>query len=145
MQTALWSVFGVALVTSVVTDVRWRRIPDWVTWPLLGTGLLLRGWMEGVGGVGTGLMSGLIGAGLAVLPFGLLALRGGMGWGDVKLMAGVGAVLGFPLVVAGMLFIAFAGALQAVAAILWRGRGGYIPYGVAIALGSFGALWWEMR
>jgi prepilin peptidase CpaA len=98
------------------------------------------------------------------------ALGGKMGWGDVKLMAGVGAVLGFPAVLAAAAFISLAGALQAVVTLLWHGAAWetlaamgrrwavrarlmqegaaseprrHIPYGVAIALGTFWAMWWQ--
>jgi len=167
---ALWTVLGVALVISVATDVLSRRILDVVTYPLMAVALGVRLWAEGVGGLETGLVSGVVsGVGLALLL--VPAARGGkMGWGDVKLMAGVGAVLGFPTVMAAAAFISLAGALQAVVTLLWHGAvwetlGGmvrrwavrvrlmhegavgaprrHIPYGVAIALGTFWAMLWQ--
>src|SRR5688572_7510105 len=97
---ALWTVLGVALVISVATDVVRRQILDVVTYPLMAVGLGARLWAEGVGDLESGLVSGVIsGVGLALLLV-PAALRGRMGWGDVKLMAGVGAVLGFPAVMA---------------------------------------------
>ncbi|MDY7230870.1 A24 family peptidase [Hyalangium rubrum] len=170
VQIALWTVLGVALVISVVTDVLRHRILDVVTYPLMVVGLGTRLAVEGVGGIETGLISGLVsGLGLAAL---LLpgALRGKMGWGDVKLMGGVGAVLGFPAVMAAGAFISLAGAFQAVVTLIWKGEvwdtlaaagrrwaikarllredstpaaQRHIPYGVAIALGTFWAMWWQ--
>jgi prepilin peptidase CpaA len=170
VQSALWTVLGVALVISVVTDVLRRRILDVVTYPLMVIALGARLWAEGVGDLETGLISGLVsGAGLAALlvPG---ALRGRMGWGDVKLMGGVGAVLGFPGVMAAAAFISLAGAFQAVVTLIWKGEvwetlsaamrrwavrarllstdaapgaQRHIPYGVAIALGTFWAMWWQ--
>lgn len=170
VQIALWTVLGVALVISVVTDVLHQRILDVVTYPLMVAGLGVRLATEGVGGIETGLISGLVsGVGLAAL---LLpgALRGKMGWGDVKLMGGVGAVLGFPAVMAAGAFISLAGAFQAVVTLIWKGEvwdtlaaagrrwavkarllredsgpaaQRHIPYGVAIALGTFWAMWWQ--
>jgi len=167
---ALWTVLAVALAISVVTDVLRRQILDVVTYPLVAVALGVRLWTEGVGGLETGLVSGVVaGAGLALLlvPG---AMRGRMGWGDVKLMAGVGAVLGFPTVMAAAIFISLVGAVQAVVTLLWRGAvretpghkvrrwavrvrlldesaarvaGPHIPYGVAIALGTFWAMWWQ--
>jgi prepilin peptidase CpaA len=167
---ALWTVLGVALVISVATDVLRRQILDVVTYPLMAVALGVRLWAEGVGDLETGLVSGVVsGAGLALLlvPG---ALRGRMGWGDVKLMAGVGAVLGFPAVLAAAAFISLVGAAQALVTLLWEGAvwetlgdvlrrwavrvrlmhegaaGGqqrHIPYGVAIALGTFWAMWWQ--
>ncbi|OJH35036.1 A24 family peptidase [Cystobacter ferrugineus] len=167
---ALWIVLGMALVISVVTDVLRRRILDVVTYPLMVVALGVRLASEGVGGLETGLVSGVVsGAGLALVLV-PAALRGRMGWGDVKLMAGVGAVLGFPAVMAAAAFISLVGALQAVVTLLWHGavwetladlvrrwavrvrwmqEGAvdaprrHIPYGVAIALGTFWAMWWQ--
>ncbi|HEX8536781.1 MAG TPA: A24 family peptidase [Cystobacter sp.] len=167
---ALWIILGMALVISVVTDVLRRRILDVVTYPLLVVALGVRLASEGVGGLETGLVSGVVsGAGLALVLV-PAAVRGRMGWGDVKLMAGVGAVLGFPAVMAAAAFISLVGALQAVVTLLWHGavwetlgdlvrrwavrvrwmqEGGvdaprrHIPYGVAIALGTFWAMWWQ--
>jgi prepilin peptidase CpaA len=169
-QIALWTVLGVALVISVVTDVLRQRILDVVTYPLVAVALGARLWAEGLGDLERGLISGVVsGVGLAAL---LLpgALRGKMGWGDVKLMVGVGAVLGFPAVMAAGAFISLAGAFQAVVTMLWKGEvwdtlsevgrrwaiqarllsadtapatQRHIPYGVAIALGTFWAMWWQ--
>jgi prepilin peptidase CpaA len=170
VQSALWTVLGVALVISVVTDVLRRRILDVVTYPLMVIALGVRLWTDGVGDLEKGLISGLVsGVGLAVLlvPG---ALRGKMGWGDVKLMGGVGAVMGFPAVMAAAAFISLAGAFQAVVTLIWKGEvwdtlsavlrrwairarllsadaapaaSRHIPYGVAIALGTFWAMWWQ--
>lgn len=170
VQLALWSILGVALLVSVVTDVLRRRILDVVTYPLIALALGLRGVSEGLGGLETGVVSGLVsGVGLALVLV-PMALRGSMGWGDVKLMAGVGAVLGFPAVLAAGAFISLVGAAQALVTIIWQGAvwetlaavgrrwagrlrllredsvpgpGRHIPYGVAIALGTFWAMWWQ--
>jgi prepilin peptidase CpaA len=167
---ALWTTLGVALVISVATDVLRRQILDVVTYPLVALALGVRLWAEGVGDLEAGLVSGVVsGVGLALMLV-PAAVRGKMGWGDVKLMAGVGAVLGFPAVLAAAAFISLVGALQAVVTLLWQGavwetlaelvrrwavkarlihEGAasgprrHIPYGVAIALGTFWAMWWQ--
>jgi prepilin peptidase CpaA len=79
-----------ALAAATVTDLRARRIPNSVTLPALLLGLALNTALQGMDGG----MTSLQGAGLALaalLP--LYALRG-MGAGDVKLMAAVGALKG---------------------------------------------------
>ncbi len=169
-QLALWSILGVALLISVVTDVLRRRILDVVTYPLILIALGVRLWAEGVGGLETGLVSGAVssaGLALVLVP---MALRGSMGWGDVKLMAGVGAVLGFPAVLSAGVFISLVGSAQALVTIIWQGAvwetlagagrrwlirfrlmredsvqgtARHIPYGVAIAVGTFWAMWWQ--
>ena len=93
-----------------------------------------------------------------------------MGWGDVKLVGAMGAAFGFPMVMAGLVFISLVGALQALVALLWHGAAWetaagwgrrwavraklmsspgpeqpprHIPYGIAIAVGSFWAMFWQ--
>lgn len=145
VQIALWGGLGVVLAISVATDLATRRIPDAVTYPALALALVVRAVAEGPGDLESGFWSGLLGGGSALAGFSLLAWRGRMGWGDAKLMGVVGAALGYPLVLAALVFISLCGALQAVVTLVWQ-RGAsrrYIPYGVAIALGSFWAMWWQ--
>jgi prepilin peptidase CpaA len=170
VQIALWTILGVALLISVVTDLLGGRILDVVTYPAMSVSLVLRLAVEGVGDPSRGLVSGVIAALGAMALFAALAWRRKMGWGDVKLMGVVGATLGFPLVLAAVLFTSLAGALQAVVTLIWQGRlreslagigrrwamrlrlvpkgqapgeQRHIPYGVAIAFGCAWAMWWE--
>ena len=162
----LAAILAIALGISVVKDLRSRRIPDAVTLPalalLLLARLLLTGW-DGPYGMAVGVVGAL--AGWAV--FRAIAWLGGMGLGDVKLMAAVGAALGWPLVLRALLFTAIAGGVQALVAavgsgrlgpalrgagaLLLRGhgstrrevapgRGEAVPYAVAIAAGTVLAL-----
>jgi len=84
----------VALVLAVCVaafyDVRFRRIPNWITLAAFLAGLGLNGWLHG----GPGLLLALMGGGLAMLIYFPLYLARGMGAGDVKLMAAVGALAG---------------------------------------------------
>jgi prepilin peptidase CpaA len=168
-QIALWTVLALALATSVVTDVVSRRIPDWVTWPTVAIALGIRFFSAGPGDLETGLLSGVVAAAGAMGLLSALAWRGSMGWGDVKLVGAVGAVFGYPAIIGALVFISLVGAVQAVVTLIWQGQvwetlsalgrrvavkvrlsaaegcaanSGQIPYGVAIALGSFWAMWW---
>ncbi|MGA9526138.1 MAG: A24 family peptidase [Myxococcaceae bacterium] len=170
VQIALWTILGVALLISVVTDVLGGRIFDVVTYPAMVGALMVRWVVEGLGDSERGLVSGVIGLVGAMALFGVLAWRGKMGWGDVKLMGAVGAAFGFPLVLAAVVFISLAGSVQAALTLLvqghlretlaasgrrWAQRLGlvprgdspgarrHIPYGVAIAFGCAWAMWWE--
>jgi len=162
-RLVLWSLLGLALVVSVITDLKSRRIPDFVTYPTAVLALAFRFWREGLGdlehGVVSGLVAGLASAGL----FALWAVRAKIGWGDVKLLLAAGCVFGYPLIMGALVFISLCSLLQAVVTLIWRGElaktlGGmlrlkrkpgtepvYIPFGVAIALGCFWAMWWDRR
>ncbi len=165
LSLLLDAVLALALVVSLVTDLRARRIYDLVTYPAMALALGLRVFLEGLGDLDVGLGSGVAGLVAAVGCFGAFAVSGkGLGWGDVKLAGVMGAALGFPRALTGVLLIAVVGALQAIVSLIWQGalsdtvrrvltKGGqgdgvdtpqrHIPYGVAIALGSFWAMWWD--
>jgi prepilin peptidase CpaA len=144
VQIALWTLLAAALLISAFTDIRQQRILDVVTYPVIVIALTLR-WVEwGWGSLEEGLLSGLVAAGLAAAPLAVFALRRTMGWGDVKLMAAVGAVLGYPLVWAVLLYVSLCGGVLTVVLLLWKGNRTYaVPYGVAIALGAGWAVWWQ--
>ncbi|HEY7115147.1 MAG TPA: A24 family peptidase, partial [Tepidisphaeraceae bacterium] len=79
---------------AAVVDVRSRRIPNWLTGSMILAGLVqgAAGWSSV--GVGPAVLGMLAGFGLTFVLFAL----GGMGAGDVKLFAGIGAWVG-PVVV----------------------------------------------
>lgn len=85
-----------SVVTAGVTDLWKFKVHNLLTLPLLASGLAYHGLLEGVADGAGGLTYSLAGAafGFAILfvPY----LMGGMGAGDVKLMAGLGAWLGMP-------------------------------------------------
>ena len=166
LKQLLFILLGVTVVVGVATDLKWRKIPDLLTYPAIAIALAARFWVEGVGTLDSGLLSGLAGLGATLLWFGAFALssKKGMGWGDVKLAGVMGATLGMPLALAAMVFVSLAGAFQAVVSLIWVGALSdtvrrvlarkvdgpdanpvkrSIPYGVAIALGSFWAMWWS--
>ncbi|UVT20572.1 MAG: prepilin peptidase [Nitrospira sp.] len=78
------------LGTAIVTDLRSSRIPNWLTFPAMGLGILIQAWIGGL----TGALSSLAGLGLGTGLFFLLYLSKALGAGDVKLMAAIGAMLG---------------------------------------------------
>lgn len=88
------------LVTGVavtVTDLRYRRIPNVVTFAMIGAGLvsnaLPSGWRVGAGDWKVGVYGFVVGLGILFVPFALNLVKAG----DVKYLAGVGA-LGGPMV-----------------------------------------------
>ncbi|HMH06531.1 MAG TPA: prepilin peptidase [Terriglobales bacterium] len=103
---------------GAVKDFRGHRIPNWLTYSGLLVALLVR---LGLGGW-TELRGGLLGMLFAGGIFFLLFLLGGMGGGDVKLMAAVGAWVGLAHVGILLIMSAIAGGLLAVGYVLVHKR-----------------------
>ena len=88
------SVLGVILTTvlgiAIVMDLRSSRIPNWLTFPAMGFALAGHAWLNGI----DGFLFSLTGFGLGLGLFFFIYLAGGLGAGDVKLMAAIGAFVG---------------------------------------------------
>jgi len=111
---------GVALVVAAgatLTDLQAARIPNTLTVTSGLAGLLAHSVLPGGAGWATSL--GGMAAGLAVF-FPFFAL-GGLGGGDVKLMAALGAWVGWPAVLSLALYTALAGGVVAFGVALARG------------------------
>jgi prepilin peptidase CpaA len=80
----------VVLVSAMCTDIRSSRIPNWITLTAMGFALFLHAWFDGVPGALFSLGGLVTGLGLFLFFY----LSGGIGAGDVKLMAAVGAMVG---------------------------------------------------
>ncbi len=143
MNPQLAIAVALGLVASV-EDLARRRVSNWISITALGAGFCCLGWERGWRGV----LSALCGSAAGFAVFVILYRLGGMGGGDVKLMAGLGAVLGWERLPAAVLCTAVCGGLLAV---LWLGtarlacgqagsRIEAIPYAPAIAVGSWLAL-----
>lgn len=139
IRAALLVTFA-ALAVSVFTDLRQRRILNWVTIPALALVLGLFGGASGWPLV----KNSLIGMAVCALPMLLAALPGWIGMGDAKLIAVCGAAAGFPASITVLLFVTVAGGLQAAISLAAaRARGlpppSHIPYACSIAAGALAA------
>lgn len=112
--------YAAALIVAIagcVTDLRFRRIPNVLTFGAAAGAAGYYVAASGVPGIGWSVAGWLVG-GLLFLP--LFALRG-LGGGDVKLMAALGAWVGPGAVVWLALYAALAGGVFALAVALGRG------------------------
>lgn len=117
-------------VVAVVTDLRARRIPNWLTFPAILVGLVINTtlppiFLEGVGWT-VGLFSSLAGCLLLLLTFGFLGFINFVGMGDVKLMAAVGALLRWPVALWALAYVALAGGGVAVLYSVLGGKAGAV-------------------
>lgn len=102
---------------AAVSDVTAGKIPNWLTYPAVVLGLALGGLLERW----DGLLSHAIGLGAAFLPlFFFYRLGAGLGGGDVKLMAAVGALSGWPAILPVMLYSFIVAAVMGLVMMVWR-------------------------
>ena len=124
MTAQAW-IAGAVGIAAIVDDLTRRRISNWIPVCAFLSGMILqvteRGWHGG--------LSALLGTASGAGVFLIFYLLGGMGGGDVKLMAGFGAILGVPRLLVASLWTAGCGGLMAVLVIaasslkrLWTAR-----------------------
>lgn len=90
METVVVGALAAVLMTAMWTDLRSSRIPNWLTFSAMGFALVVHAWFGGLQGA----IFGLTGLGTGLGLFLILYVSGGIGAGDVKLMAAVGALVG---------------------------------------------------
>ena len=113
----VWIALPFILAFACYDEIRERRIPNWLTLGAIALGLGAAGIEDGVGGLRDAAL-GLAIAGGLFLPFCLLGVVGG---GDMKLMAAVGAITGWPMVLRVVCNTCIADGLIAVAIMAWNG------------------------
>jgi len=135
-----------ALIALSVIDYDHQLLPDSITLPMLWAGLLL-----GQLGLFAGPTDSVIGAAAGYLSlwsvywlFRLLTGKEGMGHGDFKLLAMLGAWTGWQLLLPIILISSVIGAIVGTALILFRGRerGNPIPFGPYLAAAGWVTLLW---
>ena len=137
----IWTLLALAFI-----DIDTQLLPDDLTLPLLWLGLLFN-----LGDTFTDLSSAVIGAmaGYLVLwavywLFKLATGKEGMGYGDFKLLAAIGAWLGWQILPLTLLLSSLVGALVGIALIVFaqHGRNVPIPFGPYLAAAGVIALFW---
>jgi prepilin peptidase CpaA len=107
----------VMLVIAAIYDVRYRRIPNWLTVSGLVLGLAINAILPE-----TGIVFSLVGFLLAFVIYAILFSLRAMGAGDVKLMAAVGALVGFHRWLGIFFVTALVGGIMAMILIIARRR-----------------------
>ena len=119
MHSIAWWPTLIVLAVATFTDLRSRRIPNWLVLPFLVAGVVTSTWLHGWRGFG----QSLAGIGLGALLFGVLFLMGGMGMGDVKLCAAIGAWIGPSQLIVALVITGLAGGVMA---LCWAAAGGFL-------------------
>lgn len=135
-----------SLIALSIIDFDHQLLPDSITLPLLWLGLLIN-----LNGGFTSLEDAVMGAAAGYLSlwsiyqlFKLLTGKEGMGYGDFKLLAVLGAWLGWQYILLIVLLSSVVGAVIGIALIAVRGRdkGVPIPFGPFLAIAGWIALLW---
>jgi leader peptidase (prepilin peptidase)/N-methyltransferase len=140
LALAVFTAWVATLVVGLATDLDQRRLPDELTLPPIAVGLAYA--ISGLNPLVEGDVVGAVGAAVAIpaalyLPS-LLFGSGAFGLGDVKLLGGMGLLLGLYRAVGGLvagLFISGAVLLVLLAARR-IGRRSYVPFGPFLILGA---------
>jgi prepilin peptidase CpaA len=119
MHSVAWWPTLIVVSVATFTDLRTRRIPNWLVLPFLLAGVSVSTWMHGW----HGLLMSLAGLGVGSLLFGILCWMGGMGMGDVKLCAAIGAWIGPSQMLTALVMTGIAGGLIA---LCWAVAGGFV-------------------
>lgn len=118
MHEAIWIVSAMFALTAGVTDLRWRRIPNWLTYPAAPLAIALHaiagGWPEA--------KVSLEGFGIALAVFLVFFLLRGLGGGDLKLAAALGALVGVHHLVDVIIAVLLINALLAIVLIIAKRR-----------------------
>lgn len=137
LRPALLGALYLAAVTPELTriDLREHRLPDRLTLP---------GYLAALAGVALGVLGGdpalpaLLGGGAFLALFLVLAVGGGMGFGDVKLAGVLGIVLGaqgFAAAATGLFAAFLSGGVAAAVLLARKGLGARLPFGPFLLLG----------
>jgi prepilin peptidase CpaA len=112
----------IALLICLFTDIKSRKILNIVTLPTIVFGMLFNMFNGGIEGLIFSGIGFLVGLGLLLIPY----LLGGMGAGDVKLMATIGALMGASFVLYSFIYTALIGGAIAMV-LLVKQKGFWKP------------------
>ena len=144
--TLIWCGFSAALLALAMIDWDTTLLPDDITLPLLWAGLIAAA--AGLNPVVRlpdalwGAVAGYLSLWLVYWAFKLITGKEGMGYGDFKLFAALGAWFGWAALVPIILMASVIGAVVGIAMKFSSGlrEGGYIPFGPFLAGAGFTAM-----
>lgn len=111
----IWLLSLTLIVAALIDGIK-LKVPNWLTFPLIIAGWVYSGVFFGWSGLGSSLIGTVVGLGLLLPAYAI----GGMGAGDVKLLAGIGAWVWAPVTFYAFCASTIVGAVIAVGMVLWR-------------------------
>ena len=120
MNQVIWILAAAFALAAGITDWRWRRIPNWLTFPAVPVAIILHAFFGGWHGVRSSLLGAALGLGI-LLPFVLIRALGG---GDWKLVGGLGAFFGPARLIEVLIYTLLINAVMALVLIITRKRVG---------------------
>jgi leader peptidase (prepilin peptidase)/N-methyltransferase len=141
----VWCAFAAAILALGLIDWDTTLLPDDITLPLLWGGLIASALQWTVIPLSTalwGAVAGYLSLWLIYWAFKLLTGKEGMGYGDFKLFAALGAWFGWPALVPIILMASVIGAIIGIAMKFSSGlrEGGYVPFGPFLAMAGLTAM-----
>ena len=146
LTAAAWCGFSAALLALAFIDWDTTLLPDDITLPLLWAGLILSAVQLNPGVTLSaalwGAVAGYMSLWLVYWAFKLVTGKEGMGYGDFKLFAALGAWFGWTALVPIILMASVIGAVVGIAMKFSNGlrEGGYVPFGPFLAAAGFTAM-----
>ncbi|MDP1559520.1 MAG: A24 family peptidase [Nitrosomonas sp.] len=146
LMTLAALIFAWAMITLALIDLDTQLLPDDITLPLLWIGLLIN-----LKGGFTDIHSAIMGAVIGYLTlwsifwgFKIITGKEGMGYGDFKLLAAIGAWFGWVMLPLVILLSSLAGTIIGIGLMFTTGhkKDNPIPFGPYLAIGGLVALFW---
>lgn len=138
--------FIAALIALTGIDFDTQLLPDDITLPLLWAGLLFNafGTFTDLKSAVFGAIAGYMSLWLVYQGFKIATGKEGMGYGDFKLLAALGAWLGWQMLPLTILLSSFVGALIGIGMMVFakHGRNVPIPFGPYLAIAGIIAMFW---
>jgi leader peptidase (prepilin peptidase)/N-methyltransferase len=137
----LYTLFFSALVVITFIDLHHKIIPDLISLPGIAVGLVACIFF-----LPPSFWDALAGAAIGWTLFYLIAVvsRGGMGGGDIKLIAMIGAFLGWKKMLLTIMVGSFSGSIVGILMMIFFGKSRKyaVPFGPFLALGALISLFW---
>ncbi len=120
VNKTIWILSAVFALTAGFTDARWRKIPNWLTYPAVPIAILLHTVADGWHGARLSLLGTALGLGI-LLPFVLIRSLGG---GDWKLIGAMGAFFGPGRLLQVLIYTLLINGVMALFMVIWKRRVG---------------------